>query len=311
MSNCDKVTSDADRKRLIDRKKHTKKVAYRSSSQKDMNSVIMKAIFAEKEDQCVFEDGGSDINIMPADLLARLSSAGAKMEVSMFKHARKFSLAAASNASKDPMYITCDRQVTLNTQLCIRHGKSLMLRNVHWYFAVEDVDEPHLGRPLLEALVLNTKKMLEAACDRHEGDVDMSGQFYRRRSMAEGSLVRRHTSRIFHTTGMLEDQKDIGEDDKMILDIGEDAEEDIAQALDDVIAQAAANGLSFKGQLRLRHCMGDYGDVFRIRLGNDPLAKVEPMHVKIDPKSKPFICKSRRYSKIQRKFLDKYVSKLE
>lgn len=69
------------------------------------------------------------------------------------------------------MYVTYGRQVTLNTELCIRYGKSLMLRIVQRYAAVEYVDKLLLGCPLLEALGLNAKRMFEAACDRHEGDV--------------------------------------------------------------------------------------------------------------------------------------------
>ncbi len=130
------ITSVADHKRLIDnrrgetRKKHAKKVLDRSSSQKDMNSLTMKAIFAYKEVHSVCADGSPDNNLIPTDLFPRLTSARGKLKVSMFKHPRKFGLAAASNTSKELMYIRCDLQIVLNTERCTRHGKSLMLRNL-------------------------------------------------------------------------------------------------------------------------------------------------------------------------------------
>ncbi len=70
--------------------------------------------------------------------------------------------------------------------------------------------------PFLDAsLGLNTKKILEAACDRHEGDVDMS-DILSEEAYDEGSLARRISSGVLHSTRMLEDQKDVEKDDKIL-----------------------------------------------------------------------------------------------
>lgn len=76
------------------------------------------------------------------------------------------------NHAASEKYVECDREVTIDTELLIRHGKSLLIRKLKWFVAVDEVEEALLGRPIQEALRLNTKQILEALCDRLEGALD-------------------------------------------------------------------------------------------------------------------------------------------
>lgn len=61
----------------------------------------------------------------------------------------------------------------MNLQLHIRHGKTLTLRNLIWLVATKPMREASLSRPTLEALGLNKRGALIAACDRFHGELDM------------------------------------------------------------------------------------------------------------------------------------------
>ena len=114
-------------------------------------------------------DGGSDINLMSPALCRQLKTASTETLVTRFTKPRSFGLAVSETVDRTPISVICDRQVTLDTQLFIRHDSSIFLRNSTWYVAVQRVPEPLLGRPLLEALGLNTRNTLESSGDARDG----------------------------------------------------------------------------------------------------------------------------------------------
>lgn len=85
-----------------------------------------------------------------------------------------FSLAAFEQ------FAQCDKPVSFNTELHIRNGKALLIRNLKWLIAVDPVDEYVLGRRVMEALGLDSKKVLEALSDRYQGTVDEGEVLYLR-----------------------------------------------------------------------------------------------------------------------------------
>ncbi len=73
---------------------------------------------------------------------------------------------------------------------------------------------------------------------------------------------------------------------------------------------AKDNGMSNEGHQRLTNIVeGDKG-IFRIRLGIDEPARVEPMKVQLETNSRPVIAKAQRFSESQRNFLDTYTNTL-
>lgn len=64
--------------------------------------------------------------------------------------------------------------VTVDTEMHIRHGSALIIGGVRWLVADQNVGESLLGRPILEAVVFNTREILTAAVEEHAGVVDVS-----------------------------------------------------------------------------------------------------------------------------------------
>ncbi len=61
--------------------------------------------------------------------------------------------------------------------------------------------------------------------------------------------------------------------------IGRDTKESIDNEFRRIEKEAKANGLSSTGQTRLSNLLERHRDVFRIRLGPDPPAKVTPLRI--------------------------------
>lgn len=63
---------------------------------------------------------------------------------------------------------------TLDVHLEILHGSKLILRNVSWHVWKEKIGIAIIVRFFLEYLVCEIRTMLKAACDRHDGKLDIT-----------------------------------------------------------------------------------------------------------------------------------------
>jgi len=217
---------------------------------------------------------------MPPDLFLELEKHGADMKVTKFKVNHRYDPAAHSFPDGQEVYIECDRIVTLNIELFIRHGRSLMLRIVPFYVAVQSVAEPLPGRPLLEKLGMNTVQMLLAASEKHSGSVDVA-TILTEEALAEGKISRLMSYEgIFHSDCAAEDE---GYEDDSWLDLRIDTEEEIQDAFKNMMREAVDNGLSTGGAKEIGTQLNEYRDVFRLKLGLDPPALVQPMTVQLKP----------------------------
>lgn len=61
----------------------------------------------------------------------------------------------------------------MNVEINVRHGTTLMMRNLMWMITKQPMAEPLLGRPTLVVVGLNTKEILTASADRLHGDIDI------------------------------------------------------------------------------------------------------------------------------------------
>ena len=89
---------------------------------------------------------------------------------------RTFNMAAC-HPDGSPANIICNKSLTIDIELNIRHVMVLILRGVRWLVTSKMTGEPLLGRLLLEALRLNIRDALDAAADRKSGVVDVSTLF--------------------------------------------------------------------------------------------------------------------------------------
>lgn len=272
------------------------------------SSTRMEALFAGKQTRVLCADGGSDINLMPQELFTCLLSEGAEMRVSHFQQVRQFGLGTKDSVDKSDISVACDKMAVMTVELIVRHGKSLTLRNLPWYVTSQKMEEPLLGRPVLEALGLDTKKLLAAACDRLHGVFDMGGVIDEEPQVCT-KIARVMFQGVFYSDGSIAGEDKIFDVDDF-LDIGVDTEQQIKEALKKLLDEAIENGLTERQGRRLGQLLDRFWDIFRLRLGPDPPAKVEPMRVNIKAEARPVIAKARRYSKDQRDFLDKFVTRL-
>lgn len=98
-----------------------------------------------------------------------------------------------------------------------------------------------------------------------------------------------------------------GED---ILGFGTD-EAEIRGCLDRMLNEAEKEGFEPALLGQLRDLVFEFVDVWRIRIGADPPADVEPMEVKLKEGAQPFRSGVRKYNDKQRVFLRDYVEELE
>lgn len=246
---------------------------------------------------------------MSAELLAALTARGAEMQVTKLQNIRSFGLAATHSSDDSPISVDCDRMAVMNTELIIRHEKSLMLRNISWYVTSQPLSEPLLGRPIMEALGINTKELLAAACDRFDGLVDVA-DILNTDTDTDASIARIRCQWFFHSDRAIGDNLDELDEEDSCLEFGIDSDETIQQALEKMMQQAVQVGIEKDRSDRLRGILMEYRDIFRLRLGPDPPAKFEPMRIQIKDNARPIITKARRYTADQREWLEKHVSKL-
>ena len=196
-----------------------------------------------------------------------------------------------------------------DVELRIRHGASLLLRNVEWAVSDQLAEHVLIGRPVLEGLGLDTKTILEAASDKHNGIVNIPEILTKGKDLKNGTLAKiMRDDGIFHSQN---GDDGFADDDDIYIDLGEDTKEEFQNSLAARIKEAQENGLSEKSAKQRRDLVFEFHDIFRVRLGRSPPARVEPMIVKLKLGARPVIAKTRRYKADQREFLNRYIHTLE
>ncbi|OWZ05895.1 LOW QUALITY PROTEIN: hypothetical protein PHMEG_00021933 [Phytophthora megakarya] len=89
-----------------------------------------------------------------------------------------------------------------------------------------------------------------------------------------------------------------------------EAEGDVTTAMENLVEQAVANWFAEAHVEGLRELVHEFPDVFRLHVGIDSPADVEPLEVQVVPGATPFRCKLRKYPERQRAFLREYVQQL-
>lgn len=94
------------------------------------------------------------------------------------------------------------------------------------------------------------------------------------------------------------------------MDAGHDARRQIEEALNERTAEVEKNRVSKEGEGKLWKIIRRYKSVFRLKLGSGGAAKIMPMKLRLDEKREPLKVKVRKYLVEQKKFVDKYHSKM-
>ena len=321
------ITSAEESKKLMDeyfrKKRESKKdgsigqvQAFDDDINADLNSSLFSASFC---DGCVhttvLADQGSDECILPPQVLSQIGKVRSDLDVVTLDRPCHY-----ETVDKSAKSLTCSRVVTLNILTKIRHGTELSLRGIKWYVSDTPVGHCIISRHVLSALGLNNRILLEAACHRHNGIVDVptvlkQDPTNQTKAEANGRSIHSLLNRKFMEFGSsFHDQanaiQDTPTDEDIYIDLGEDSDDDLRAALRCRLDEAKANGLSTQGCGKLAILMNQYKRVFRIRLGASPPASVPPMKIRLRPSNNPVRVKARRYSSEQRQFMERYAQKL-
>jgi len=144
------------------------------------------------------------------------------------KEPLEYSLAVDARTESGIAKVTCRKTVRADVELRIRHGTTLLLRDVVWVVSEQHAQHVLISRPLLEGLRLDTRKILEDAVDKHNGIVNFPDLLVQEASR-KGTLAKlMMDNSIFHSA-VAEDG--VQDDDDIYIDLGEDTEQELNEAL--------------------------------------------------------------------------------
>jgi len=266
------------------------------------SGVMFTAVFGGKHRDTVCADTCASTNLMDSELLSKLELSGVSIQVENLPHPRVL-LMAAELPDGNKAEILCRRVATIDTELHIRHGTALMLRNLRWNITDQRVGEPLLGGPMLEALGLNTRNILAAAAAKYSGTVDVTALVGDDTHYGE-SRISRVMDGIFHEDDG-EDQEDATGDTQW-CDLGPETDEEWERAAALRLKEASANGISKQGCERLESLLRKYREFIRVRLDGGPPARVPSLQLNLKADARPVRAKPRRYPPEKRAFLRNY-----
>ena len=280
------------------------------------HSTLFSASFCQgKIETLVLVDGRGDDNILPSSLLRQIVKINGAARVEALPHTECF-----GQVVKDAPEVTSKRKMDLDVELKNRHGSNLPLRNVVWKISDQDTEFVILGRPVMDALGINTRDIFGEVCDKFSGVVNVDslmGKDRKERDESDtnngreqtlASILARDQMDVFHSQGG--QGNDHLEDENVYSDLGDDPGSDLDETLNNLVMEAQGNGLSEAGVERLSELLRKYRKIFRLRLGASEPAQVEPMKIQLKEGLKPVRVKARRYSADERAWLENYVDKL-
>ncbi len=244
-------------------------------------------------------DYGSDFNAMPQSTFTKILKATPKVISKQFSPPME--LMGAFKTDKETF--STSKSAVLNITLILPGSNiRVRIRGVKFYVVDQDMDECLLSRSLLQSMGFNLKDHLERVHHMIDGKHvdDLNPSTIKAAALKYGGL-----------------SYDDADDDPIQLPeglsagIGRDSRESIDNAFQSMIANAVESGISTTGSQRLKHLLDRYRDVFRIKLGPDPPAKVAPLVISRTENAKPFRSPQRRYAPLQREFIIRTIRELE
>lgn len=230
----------------------------------DNHTSLFSATFAHGAvESTVMADQGADTNLLPPKVFEALKEADPDLSVTKLETPDCY-------ASITGAALVCHKKVTADVQLRIRHGTRLLLRQVEWNVSDTDTDYVLLGRPTLQAIGCDNRAMLSAACDQHDGVINVPEALNAdaKARQATGTpamiaaLMGNHDPRagIYHSRGG--DEQDNLDNSGVYIDLGDDPPEALDAALDKAVERAQENGISDAGAAELRAMLNEYRAVF-------------------------------------------------
>lgn len=171
------------------------------------------------------------------------------------------------------------------------------------------MSEPLIGRPVKEALGLNTRELLAAATNRFCGDVDAEKLLGTLTDEGDGRVARVMEG-LFHADSGYDGDEDKEEEGEW-RDICAETDTEWEEALKLKLGECVAKGLSGKGKDTLESMLRNNRTIVRVRYNGGPHANVRRLELSIQPNARAVQAKPRRYPPEKRPFFRKYVEQLE
>ena len=264
----------------------------KSTAQTDNDPAVFSGLVAHVKCQ-VIADLGADRNVITRPLLNRIRGLGNAVEESTLSTPVKIVTAFGDGAFQ------ATTQVSLRLSIRVRHAAYLVLDRVT--FLVVDVapEDPRtsevlVGKHTLRAWGIDARRTLNAVYD--------------------SLTVRRVAEEVALSWTAQQTEADQDLDDKTYepyIDMEDETPAERSEALQAMFQRAADGGMSVEGLAGLKALVEEFADVFLVRLGNKPPARVPPMRVELKPGARPFQARPRHYSEAQRQWLRKYLHALE
>lgn len=274
----------------------------KSNCSSSESSVLFTATFAGAVRGTICADIGADANIMGALTLNQLLPAGWTVEVESFTKPRLLNMAAQAPTGNQSQ-LKCDRTATMDTDVHIRHGDVLKLRRVRWLVSEQKVPETLLGRPVVEALCLDTAQIISAAANKYAWSVDAEELTKTIDEQAHGRVLR-VLEGFFHTNDCGPLTEEEGAPPSWCY-LGSESDKEWESQLSVRPEEASKCYISTDGKERLEKLLHDNRDIMRVRLKERLQAKALPLRIRLKPESTPVRAKLRRYPPAKINFLQK------
>lgn len=242
-------------------------------------------------------DYGADVSVISEDVFKEICAKG-EPEWEHLNEPVVFELACSSKAETEDRF-KANKKTTLSILIHLP-GSNLpvRLRGVEFHVCDSPMKEVLLGRPFLKAIGFDLQAHLESVGSEVHG-----------KDLAAMHVAEDEYDGLRHGCDDGDPIEYSGDLDTLIGGIAVEDPSVIQNHLENMVSQAAANGL--KDVKRLRQMLQSYRDIFRTRLGPDKPARVPPFKIAVQDGAQPFRTPQRRYGPKQAAFINTTISHLE
>lgn len=239
---------------------------------------MFAAVFGRKDIDSLSTDNEGDGNILNKEILSRIGVAEEDLAVESLRTLRILGMAAA-NADGERERLICKGMVSMDTELHIRHGSSLRLRNLKWLVTEQRVFDPFMGLPVLEALGFNNPDLILATADQFGWSIvtyRIIGSF---KESGNGGMSRVMEG-VFHAEGgedVEKDQDNTGE----WCDIGEETDQEWEMALTETMDEAEKTWMYPNGKEILETLIIQHLNIVRVKYYGGLPARVPTLQLHI------------------------------
>jgi len=245
-------------------------------------------------------DYGADFSAISEDIAAKVQSSDTKVAFKKFDKPMQLECAFKTESR---VKFTASRSVVLSITIVLPGSNiPVRIRGIEFIVVDQPMDEVLLGRPFLKAIGFDLNRHLEEVRDKvHDRDINkLQDNIAKMRAMSYQGLAYQST-----------DDDPIELPEAISAGIGKDTKESIDSAFAKMLAAAKDNGISPEGHSRLSAMLENHRDIFRIKLGPDQPAKVEPLRITLMEGATPYRSPQRRYAPQQRDFITRTIRELE